>query len=616
MLQSIRDRSSGIIAKIIVGLIAVTFVVTGVNFFVVGDGENVIAEVGSVEITDRALAARMELERRQLLQIIPDPSAIDENQLRQRALAALADEAATQDYANQLGFTVTDSLLDQIIVTVPQFQRDGRFDPVLYDQAIARIGQSRLGFREELKKDVISYQVIGGVETSVMVLPSEVDRLIALQNQTRSGEVASIDATQIVIDPTSFDEAAIETYYQNNPAAFESDEAVTLQYVTLDAEHFADQIEVTEDDVRAAYETEVAAAAELTERRARHILITDPEAGLEKIQALRAEIEAGAAFADVARAHSEDIASRELGGDLGFVPAGTFVAAFEDAINTLPLNTLSEPVQTEFGFHLIEVLEERKQPIEAFSARADSIRADLVSRAKEQALNDNLEDFANIAFSGTLEELRTVYGVSIETSGPITRQGGEGLLASPGLIRRAFDPALRDNNLNAEAFEVEPGVWMTFRVTDYAPRAVQPLEVVRSEVIEALISEAQKTEARNLADQIARHWESGQSGLPGGISSVVSHQAFTDLTREGSDSVSATLIAPAFRVAAPSDSPAVSIESGSNPVTVARVDQVTLASTDDENRDGFVNALGNLRLDQQSREFSNFLGQRVELTRR
>ena len=148
MLQNIRDNSSGIIAKIIVGLIAVTFVVTGVNFFGGSDGDNVIAEVEGIEITQRRFTEKLEQERRQLLNILSDPSDINEDLLRQSVLNALIEEASATRYAQKLSFGVTDQLVDQVLVEIPQFQTDGHFDARLFDQAAGRMGMSRLGFRE------------------------------------------------------------------------------------------------------------------------------------------------------------------------------------------------------------------------------------------------------------------------------------------------------------------------------------------------------------------------------------------------------------------------------------------------------------------------------------
>ena len=112
MLQSIRDRSSGLIAKFIVGLIAITFVITGVNFFVTDDGETVIDTVGTVEITERQFVEALDRERREALQIVGDPAAIDENLLRNSVMRALIDDAALVSYANDLGYSVSDAQLD------------------------------------------------------------------------------------------------------------------------------------------------------------------------------------------------------------------------------------------------------------------------------------------------------------------------------------------------------------------------------------------------------------------------------------------------------------------------------------------------------------------------
>ena len=99
MLQNIRDNSSGIVAKIIVGLIAVTFVITGVNFISGNDGDTVIVEVSGVEITERRFAEKLDQERRQLLGILGDPGSINEDLLRQSVLNSLIDEVSVTHYS-------------------------------------------------------------------------------------------------------------------------------------------------------------------------------------------------------------------------------------------------------------------------------------------------------------------------------------------------------------------------------------------------------------------------------------------------------------------------------------------------------------------------------------
>lgn len=617
MLQNIRDRSSGIIAKFIVGLIAITFVVTGVNFFVVGDGDPVVAEVGSVEIKESRFVERLERERRQLLQMLQDPSLIDESRLRQSVLAALVEEAAAVDYANRLGFGAPDELIDLVILDVPQFQRDGRFDPVAYDQALGQLGLSRLGFREDLKRDLLDYQIRGAINASVLVLPGETARLAQLQGQTRSGELAVLSNAVIAAIPVSITEDAIAARYEANSASYQELEAVALEYVTLSIDDFRDDVVVTDADVRAAYDVESETAAQETERRARHILIADSEDALERIENLKAQIDAGTPFADIAKVNSDDIASRELGGDLGFAPVGTFVPEFEAALASLPLNEVSNPIKTQFGYHLIEVLETRARPIEPFERRAIAIREELEDRAAAQQLSDSLEEFSNIAFSGTLEELRTVYGVAIQRTELISTQTAEGLFAAPGVLRRAFDPTLRDNNLNADVFEVEPGVWMTFRVADYQAAQLKPIELVRDAIAEELKAQAQFEQAQSIAAAIQAHWDLGQAGLPANIDrDLIQLASFSESSRDGDAQIDPDWLRVAFNAPAPEQAPSTQMESiAGRPIVVARVDAIQLAEAAPEQQAELAGALADIRVQQEAEEFWSQVNSKTQVNR-
>ena len=433
MLQNIRDNSSGIVAKIIVGLIAVTFVITGVNFISGNDGDTVIAEVSGVEITERRFAEKLDQERRQLLGILGDPGSINEDLLRQSVLNSLIDEASVTHYSEKLEFGVTDQLVDQVLVNIPQFQSDGRFDARLFDQAIVRMGMSRLRFREELRRNLIEYQVKGAVETSIIVTPSEIERLHALQNHTRSGRLLVIE-TERFIDQVTVSTDEVATYYASNKNAFVTEESVAVDYVLLSAGDFQDQVLITNEDVRAAYDSEVVTAANDTERRARHILISSSDQALAKAVDLKQQLDNGSDFADLARQYSDDIASRETGGDLGFAPKGTFAPEFEAALDELAVGIVSEPVETQYGYHIIELLETRARPVDTFEERAPRLRVELEEREANRLLSTSLEEFSNIAFSGTLEELKTNYGVQIQSSEPFSRSTAQGLMAQEAVL--------------------------------------------------------------------------------------------------------------------------------------------------------------------------------------
>ncbi|NCW73858.1 MAG: hypothetical protein EBW06_04600 [Gammaproteobacteria bacterium] len=614
MLQNIRDNSSGIIAKIIVGLIAVTFVITGVNFFNGGDGDTVIAEVDGVEITERRFLEKLEQERRQLLSILGDPGAINEDLLRQSVLNALIEEASATRYSEKLAFGVTDQLVDQVIVEIPQFQADGRFDPRLFDQAIGRMGMSRLGFREELKRNLIEYQVKGAIETSIIVTPSELKRLHALQNHTRSGELLVIDIERFM-DQVSVSNDDITTYYDSNKNSFVTEESVALDYVVLSAADFQDRVAITDEDVKAAYDSEVAAATNDTERRARHILIASSDDALAKATELKAKLDGGADFAELAKEHSDDIASRETGGDLGFAPKGTFAPEFETALDELVLNTVSAPVETQYGYHIIELLETRARPVDPFEARAPRLRVELEEREAARLLSTSLEEFANIAFSGTLEELNSIYGVQIQSTELFNRSSAQGLMAQEVVLRRAFNESLYGGELNAEVFEVEPGVWMTFRVKAHEPKAVRPIEEVQVEIAD-ILKQQKATEAANvLAETVKNHWQAGEAGLPLDASGL-NVQGFNDLSREGDDSIRRDTLAVAFAASAPNEGrPSTFVAPVNNSIVVARVDQIRFDAKPDSETN-LASALAQLRTSQEGSEFWSVVTAAAEVVKR
>ena len=601
MLQNIRDNSSGIIAKIIVGLIAVTFVVTGVNFFNGGDGDTVIAEVDGIEITERRFLQKLEQERRQLLSILGDPGAVNEDLLRQSVLNALVEEASATRYSQKLSFGVTDELVDQVIVEVPQFQTDGRFDARLFDQAIGRMGMSRLGFREELKRNLIEYQVKGAIETSIIVTPSELQRLHALQNHTRSGELVVI-ATEQFLDQVTVSDDDVATYYEANKNSLVTEESVALDYVLLSASDFQDQVAITDDDVRAAYDSEVATAANDTERRARHILIASSDDALTKANGLKQQLDNGADFTELARQYSDDIASRESGGDLGFAPKGTFAPEFEAALDELAVNTVSEPIETQYGYHIIELLETRARPIETFEVRAPRLRIEIEEREAGRLLSTSLEEFSNIAFSGTLEELNTTYGVQIRSTELFNRSTAQGLMTQESVLRRAFNETLYSGELNAEVFEVEPGVWMTFRVKSYEPKTVRPIDQVREEIVNIVKAQKAAKEANALARAVQSHWQTGKLDLPPEASGL-SVQVFTDVSRNGNESLDRDTLAVAFAASAPSQGRSSTfIAPASDSVVVARVDQINFEVQPDSETN-LSSALTQLRTNQEGREF-------------
>ena len=615
MLQNIRDNSSGIVAKTIVGLIAITFVITGVNFFNSSEEDVVIAIVGGVDITQSRYASKLEQERRQLLDILGDQTAVNEDLLRQSVLNALIQEASATYYAEQLAFGVSDQLIDQVIVEIPQFQIGGRFDVIAFDRAIAPMGMTRLSFREELRRNLTEYQVKSSVESSVLVTPSEMKLLSALQNQTRSGLVSVIDSANFAKDILVSDDA-IKSFYEANQSSFYSKESVALDYVVLSSEDFKDQVKINDRDLLEAYDAEIKSASQDLERRARHILIADGEGAFEKATDLKLQLDKGQKFADLAEEYSDDIASKSIGGDLGFAPKGTFAPAFENVLDEAKLNSISDPIKTRFGYHLIELLETREREMESFDVSAPRLRAELIDRYATRKLSDSLEEFSNIAFSGTLEELIQMYDLKIQETEIFNQQTAQGLFKSESVIKRAFDASLIKGDLNADVFEVEPGIWITFRVREHSPQTLKPLAEVRMNIIASIKSVEAFDRARKIAEKIQDHWKGGLDGLPDS-SEIVEVVRFDSIDRDSSENIPQGALRAIFSAPAPSESKSSTFVSPVNAtqVAVTRVDEMVLGAAETRQVDNLVDALYQMRAKQEGSEFWNIVTSRVEVVK-
>lgn len=615
MLQNIRDNSSGVIAKIIVGLIAVTFVVTGINFFAGGGADKIIANVGEIEITERQFISKLERERRQLMRVVNDPSLIDEELLRQGVFKLLVEQAQAENYASELDLNVADQLIDQAILNIPQFQRDGQFDSEIFDGAIGQMGLSRLEFRDELKRNLIKYQVMGVVEGSSLTTLKEVTDLFAIQNQKRSGRYTIISANEF-LNEVKLKESDIQKHYEENLDLFKTEEIIAVDFVLLSGESFADDVRIENNEVKTAYEEEVKASLQETEKRVRHILISNRDDAEVLASSLIERIEAGEDFAILAKEFSDDLASKDIGGDLGFAPPGTFVAEFEEAIDNLALNGISSPVKTQYGYHIIELLESRAMKIDPFELRKVELRDQLVAEEKSRLLKDSLEEFSNIAFSGTLDEVSEVYNLEIQTSEGIKRSGGSGLFEKQSLAQKVFDEQLRNGDINAEVFEVKPGVWMTFRVASYEPQIQKSFSDVYSNVKRLATEKKALDLAQLVANDLARHWRQGEFGASSPGPRPVNPIIFDQVDRNSSDILDSDVLSAIFESASPGSTPSINVKA----ITGSRFAVTMLESVESnigrpEDLAEFNNAVRQIRTNQENAEFWDIVNTTAEVFR-
>lgn len=521
MLQTIRDNSQGIIAKVIVGLIALTFALWGVESLVgLGSKEKAPASVNGEEISAQELFRGVELQRRQILSQMgeaADPTQIDENLLRRMVLEDLIERTLLTQSAAKQGLYLSEEMLDQLIVMTPQFQIDGRFDRNQFEAVLRGAGFTPLMYRELLRMETLIEQEQAAYALSSFVTPSEVERLVALDQQTRDFAFVRFPLLP-EMNRVAVSDDEIQALYETRAAQLQAPEKVILEYLLLERDQFVDPDAVSDEEVERLWQQMVAEFQSEEERSASHILIEinserDALAALAQIQSLHLELEAGASFEDLAREFSDDPGSSAAGGSIGFVTQEMLVGPFADTLFSLEPGQVSTPVETEFGYHLIRLDEVRAMAPPSLAEVAFDLRMEVAERDAERRYVEEIERLADLTFSAAdlslpAEEL----GIEVQTSEAIARDGtGDPLGRHARVLEAAFSQDVLRERLNSAPIELNRHTTLVVRVKEHLPARALSFTEVRQELEMELLTEKARAQLNTRIQDWKEALRQGQS---------------------------------------------------------------------------------------------------------
>ena len=572
MLQSIRDRSRSWGAKIIIGAIVVTMALFGVESLVglLGDNPDEVAEVNGEAITRQQL--EMEVQRAIRSGQVPPEQ---ERALRREMLDTLITQRLLTQYAEQGGLYVSEAQLDQLIISLPEFQdAQGRFDRELFRNRLASAGFTPLSFRRQLSVDVMRQQLQQGLAVSAFTLDEERERLASLQRQTRSFRYHTLGPDDLDAPP-EVDAQALQAYYEANQSDFRRPEQVKLNYVVLDRQQMAADVEVSEEALREAWQ---AGAAE-ADRRVSHIMVTfgdarsreEAEALLEQAQQRLAE---GESFADLAAELSDDTSTSDAGGDPGVITRGFFGEAFEEAAFSLDEGEVSEIVETDNGLHLIQVTELDRPP---FEESREALRRELAREQVTDAFNERAQTLIDDSFAADdLASVAEELNLELQQSDWLARGEAEGVLSEPGVMEQAFSDDVLEEGYNSEVIELDEDRRLVLRVAEHREATTLPLDAVRDEVEAAVRREKTREALLALAElQVER--------LRQGASLAIDWQQADAVSRLRQSELSDALVEAAFKLPHPEgDAPVYGHMAEGEQVVLIALDNVAPGEPDDE----------------------------------
>ncbi|MBJ2244999.1 MULTISPECIES: SurA N-terminal domain-containing protein [Pseudomonas] len=555
MLQNIRDNSQGWIAKTIIGIIVALMAFTGIEaiFQASGNNKQDVAKVNGEEITQTELSQAVDMQRRQLMQQLGkdfDASLLDEKLLRDAALKGLIDRKLLLQGAADSKFGFSEAALDQVILQTPEFQVDGKFNAERFDQVVRQLGYSRMQFRQMLTQEMLIGQVRAGIAGSGFVTDAEVLAFARLEKQTRDFATVNIKADPAAVKLTD-DE--VKAYYDQHAKEFMTPDQVVIDYLELKKSSFFDQVTVKDDELQAAYEKETANLAE--QRRAAHILIevndkvTEAQAKA-KIEEIQARLAKGEKFEALAKEFSQDPGSANNGGDLGFAGPGVYDPDFETALYGLKQDQVSVPVRSAFGWHLIKLLGVEAPEVPSFASLKDKLTRELKTQQVEQRFVEATKQLEDAAFEASdLAQPASDLKLTVHTSAPFGREGGEGVAANRAVVTAAFSPEVLDEGANSSAIELDPETIIVLRAKEHLKPAQLPLENVAAAIRTQMTKERASAAAKAHADELIAGLREGKTALD----QPVDGQAWkvVEAATRGQESIDPAVLQALFRMPKP-----------------------------------------------------------------
>lgn len=511
------------------------FVLVGVDGYrSMGDrGETVAVVAGKAIKRDEWDAAhRREVDRIRAAQPGIDLKQLDSDEARFVTLERLVREQVLGVASQKMNLLTSDQKLARDLQqneSIASLRRpDGTLDMDRYRQLLAAQGMTPAMFEQQVRLDLSMQQVTQGVINSSLATPAVANVSLQAFFERREVQLARFATADFKAQAKVSDEE-VEKHYNANPAKFQAEEQADVEYVVLDMATVMEGISISEADLKVYYEQNANRYATPEERRASHILINAPasasaadrEAAKTKANDLLTQVRAAPAqFAELAKKHSQDPGSAPSGGDLSFFQRGAMVKPFEDAAFALSKGGLSGVVESEFGYHIIQLTDIRPSVQRPLAAVKSEIEAELKKQQAQREFAEKAELFTNLVFeqSDSLAPVVERLKLKIQTAAAVKRQPQPGLppvLANAKVLEALFAPDAVDKKRNTESIEVGANQLVSARITAHRPTSTLPLAEVKDRVKDLLLNQKAQALAREEAEKNLAAWKGGsEAKLP------------------------------------------------------------------------------------------------------
>ena len=546
MLQKLREKTSGWIATVVLGLLIIPFAFVGVSEYMGGGTDNAVAKVEAPptwwnsapgwwpvsmlwqreEVTLQEFQTAFEQARQQQRQALGenfDPRTFETAENKRLVLDQLVDQRVLKLTARRADIVVSDEAVRQSIANEPAFQVDGKFDPNRYALMLSSQvpALTPVQFQQQQRDQLQLALIPRGIAESAFIPSKELDRLVTMLGETRDITIAALPPP--VLDDAAVTDAQIKAWYDGHAADFKQGESVTLEYIEIDGSTLAATAPADEASLRKRYEDEKQRFMSQEQRVVSHILIeaaADADAATQKAAEQKAAALAeqarkpGADFAALAKANSSDAGSKDAGGALpAFARDGTMVKPFEDATFGMQVGEIRGPVKTDFGYHVLKLSEIIPSQGKSFEDVRDELAREQAEVDGERAYNDLAGRVVNEVLKNptALGPAARSASLPVQKLGPFSRATASGIATNPAVLRAAFSDTLVQDGTVSDPIEIGPQHSVLIRVLQHTPEQAQPIAQVRDAVIAAIRADRTTKAAEAAANALLARVAKGES---------------------------------------------------------------------------------------------------------
>jgi len=542
-------------------LIVPSFVIGGVmtGYSRLHDDKDIVAKVGGQTISqqewDSALRSQMG-RLREMYGTRFDPKMLETPEAKQNILGNLIAERAMKAEAHNSKLAATQEQIQNIVIanfpdlkdaSLSKDERVKRYNAYAQQQ-----GMSVPAFEERVGQSVMMQSLNTAIESTAFAPKSITNRLSDLNDQERDIQELSFKSADFVSKAQVTDDM-LKAYYDKNGQEFQIPELVQAEYVVLNNDALASQISVTDDDVKGYYEQNAKRYTTEEQRRASHILIpvkkdasaTDVAAAKAKAENLLAQVRKNPAdFAKLAKENSGDTGSAERGGDLDYFGKGMMVKPFEDAAFKMKQGEISDLVQSDFGFHIIQLTGIKPAAVRPLEEVKTEITAEIKAQQIAKKYAEMAEIFTNTVYeqADSLKPVAEKLKLKIESVGNLTRLPNPSLSPAAQYNNAKFltalfsDEALK-NKHNTEAVDIAPNTLIAGHVIGYMPATKRPF----AEVKDVLREHVTQIEAGKLAKKAGED-KLAALALKDDIAGFSTSKTVTRINSQGIDSAAAAAV--------------------------------------------------------------------------